>query len=98
MLAGTCRQLEIFPAVKAPDESLGIEASLFLVLDGRVLSVEKVEYWFNTETGEVEVEKQTLASNRLGPFDNREDAANALQIIAERAAKLRAEDQAEDWD
>lgn len=59
--------------------------------------MEKVEYWFNTESGKVEVGKQSLASNRLGPFDTAAEAAKAVEIIAERAAKIRAEDEADDW-
>jgi hypothetical protein len=59
--------------------------------------VEKVEYWFNTETGEVEMGKQTLASNRLGPFESEAEARRALEIIQVRAAAIREEDDAEDW-
>lgn len=64
---------------------------------GIVLSVEKVEYWFNTETGQVETGKQTLASNRLGPFDTEVEARRALEIIQERAAEIREEDELDDW-
>ena len=59
--------------------------------------MEKVEYWFNTETGEVEMGKQTLASNRLGPFESEAEARRALEIIQVRAAAIREEDDAEDW-
>ncbi len=59
--------------------------------------MEKIEYWFNTETGAVEMGKQTLASNRLGPFESEADARRALEIIQERAAAIREQDEAEEW-
>ena len=59
--------------------------------------MEKIEYWFNTETGAVEMGKQTLASNRLGPFESEADARRALEIIQERATAIREQDEAEEW-
>ena len=56
----------------------------------------KDEYWFNTKTNEVEIGKQSLSLDRIGPFATYEEAKNALQTIAQRARALRAED-AEDW-
>ncbi len=56
----------------------------------------KDEYWFNTKTNQVEIGKQSLSLERLGPFETFEEAKNALQIIALRANALRDED-AEDW-
>lgn len=56
----------------------------------------KDEYWFNTKTNEVEIGKQSLSMDRLGPFDTFEEAEKALEIISARAAKLRKED-SEDW-
>ncbi len=56
----------------------------------------KDEYWFNTKTNEVEIGKQSLSLERIGPFSTYEEAKNALEIIAQRARALRAED-AEDW-
>lgn len=52
-------------------------------------------YWFNTRTGEVEVGKLSLAQDRLGPFESREEAARAPEIVAERARKIREEDDAD---
>lgn len=49
-------------------------------------------YWFNTRTGEVEEGPQSLAIYRLGPFPTREDALRAPNIVAERAKKIRDED------
>lgn len=53
-------------------------------------------YWFNTRTREVEEGPQSLSVDRLGPFATREEAANAEEIIAERARKWAEEDAAED--
>ena len=58
----------------------------------------KEEYWFNTKTNEVEIGKQSLSLDRLGPFESFEEASNALEIIARRAKALRNEDESsEDW-
>jgi tyrosyl-tRNA synthetase len=39
----------------------------------------KEEYWFNTKTNEVEIGKQSLSLDRLGPFSTFEEAKNALK-------------------
>jgi hypothetical protein len=56
----------------------------------------KEEYWFNTKTNEVEIGKQSLSLDRLGPFRTLEEARNALEIVSKRAKALRQEE-AEDW-
>ncbi|WP_449277386.1 methionine aminopeptidase [Leucobacter sp. GX24907] len=53
-------------------------------------------YWYNTRTGEVEAGPQSLSIDRLGPFESREEAARAPEVVAERARKIREEDDAED--
>lgn len=53
-------------------------------------------FWFNTRTGEVETGPQSIALDRLGPFATREEAARALEIVEERARKIREEDEADD--
>ncbi|MEO7349930.1 MAG: methionine aminopeptidase [Terrimesophilobacter sp.] len=53
------------------------------------------EWWFNTKTQEVEEGPQSLAGDRVGPFESREDASRANEIIAERARAWAAEDAAE---
>ena len=55
------------------------------------------EWWYNNKTGEVEEGPQSLAVDRDGPFDTREEAARAPEIIAERARKW-AQEEASDWD
>lgn len=57
---------------------------------------EPQQYWFNTNTGEVEVGKQSAAIYRIGPFSSREDAARALQVIAERTKAWQSDEEAED--
>jgi len=56
----------------------------------------KDEYWFNTKTKEVENGKQSLSLDRLGPFASKQEAENAVEIIARRAAALRKEDETSD--
>jgi cell division septation protein DedD len=56
---------------------------------------QQVEYWFNTHTGQVEVGKQSLALYRLGPFQTRQEAERAPEVIAQRAAAWRAEEENE---
>lgn len=53
-------------------------------------------YWFNTQTGEVEEGPQSLSVDRIGPFETREEAARANEIVAERARKWAEEDAADD--
>ncbi|QIM16580.1 methionine aminopeptidase [Leucobacter insecticola] len=53
-------------------------------------------YWYNTRTGEVEDGPQSLSVDRVGPFQSREEAANAQEIIAERARQWAEEDARED--
>ncbi len=54
------------------------------------------EWWFNTKTQEVEEGPQSLSALRVGPFDSREEASRANEIIAERARAWAAEDAEED--
>lgn len=50
-------------------------------------------YWFNTRTGEVEEGQLSLAQYRIGPFETREEAERALEVIAERAKAWNNEDE-----
>lgn len=49
-------------------------------------------YWFNVKTGEVEVGQRSLALDRVGPFETREEAERAPEILRERAKKWAEED------
>jgi hypothetical protein len=57
------------------------------------LDNEPKEYWFNTNTNEVEVGKQVAAIYRIGPFSDYESAARALEILQERAKAWREEEE-----
>ncbi|GIG19825.1 hypothetical protein Cch01nite_05490 [Cellulomonas chitinilytica] len=50
------------------------------------------EYWYNTETHEVEEGKQSVASKLMGPYPTREDAARAIEIAKERNKAWEDED------
>jgi hypothetical protein len=50
------------------------------------------QWWYNHKTGEVEEGPQSLGSDRDGPYDSREDAANAPEIAKKRAAAWNSED------
>lgn len=54
------------------------------------------EYWFNTKTGRVEEGAQSPASQLMGPYPDRETAARAFEIAAERNERMDAADEA--WD
>jgi hypothetical protein len=54
---------------------------------------QKTEYWFNTKTLSVEVGKQALALYRIGPFETREVAENALEILKSRSKTWSEEDE-----
>jgi hypothetical protein len=60
------------------------------------LDNEPKEYWFNTNTNEVEVGKQVAAIYRIGPFSDYESAARALEILQERAKAWREEEERRD--
>lgn len=57
---------------------------------------DKVMFWFNPKTGEVEQGPQSLAMDRIGPFETAAEAARAPEIIAERARRIREEESEED--
>ncbi|CAG7845432.1 hypothetical protein USB125703_01698 [Pseudoclavibacter triregionum] len=56
------------------------------------------EFWFNTSTGEVEEGQQSLASELVGPFATREEAAKAPERLQERARQWAEEEAAEEAD
>lgn len=57
---------------------------------------ETTKFWFNTRTGEVEEGKQSIAADRLGPFDTREEALHAYDKLAENARAWAEEEAAEE--
>jgi hypothetical protein len=54
------------------------------------------QWWYNLRTKQVEEGMLSPAVDRAGPFDSREEAARAPEIIAERGRKWAAEESAED--
>jgi hypothetical protein len=57
---------------------------------------QETQFWYNTKTKRVEVGPQSIALNRIGPFATAEEAARALEIIAERARAIAEEEWLED--
>lgn len=56
------------------------------------------KYWYNLSSGEVEFGPQSLAIERVGPFDTEAEAARALETLRERSQAWAEEDAAEeDW-
>jgi hypothetical protein len=54
------------------------------------------QFWYNMKTGVVEQGRQSPAVDRVGPFDTREEAEHALDILRANSAKWAEEDAAED--
>jgi len=53
------------------------------------------QFWFNVATRKVERGPQSLALNRLGPFDTEEDALRAEEIVRRRGREIALEDETE---
>ncbi|MGJ7440569.1 SPOR domain-containing protein [Aquipuribacter sp. MA13-6] len=54
------------------------------------------QFWFNTETKQVEQGRQSHYTNRMGPYPTREAASKALETAAARTEKWDEED--EGWE
>jgi septal ring-binding cell division protein DamX len=54
------------------------------------------QYWFNTETGQVEEGQQSHYTHLMGPYPTREAAQAALQTAAAR--NERWDDEDEKWE
>ncbi|MDU0345996.1 SPOR domain-containing protein [Microbacterium sp. KSW2-29] len=59
------------------------------------MSDDNEKYWYNLETGQVEKGYESPAIDRAGPFDTAEEAANAPQLLKQRA-KQWADEEAQD--
>jgi len=56
------------------------------------------EYWYNTQTRQVEEGHQSDWRNLLGPYGTRDEAENALTTARQRTEKWDAEDRADrEW-
>lgn len=64
------------------------------------MSQDKVEYWFNITTGEIEQGAQSGWTHRMGPYETYAEAAKALEAARERTESWDAADKSwrEDWD
>jgi len=60
------------------------------------MTEQQPEYWYNTRTGEVEEGKQSIATDRVGPFATPEEASRASERLQQRAAEWAAEEAAEE--
>ena len=56
---------------------------------------EQPQWWFNHKTGEVEQGRQSLGSDRDGPYATEAEARRAPEIAAERARAWAADEAAE---
>ncbi|UYO98546.1 SPOR domain-containing protein [Microbacterium sp. M28] len=57
------------------------------------------KYWYNSVTGEVEFGMISPSTDRIGPFDTAEEAANAPEVVKRRSAAWAEEEAAENgWD
>jgi len=52
-----------------------------------------VRYWYNVRTGQVEDDdNRSIGEDVMGPYDTREDAAQALETARRKTEKWDAED------
>lgn len=54
------------------------------------------EYYFNLDTGKVEIGRQSAAHKRMGPYSSYAEAERALEMAAERNKALDEKDK--EWD
>lgn len=90
MEAGTRRSGLGVPGSKCPFKSFGIGQ---IVIGATLLAVQEKRYWFNTKTREVEEGPKSLGLDRIGPFDSYQQALRAEEIVRDKAAKIREEDE-----
>lgn len=56
---------------------------------------DQIFFWWNTRTKAVERGPKSKALERVGPFETEAEARNAEKMLAERAARWLAEEEAE---
>ena len=96
MCPGTVRAGDTLPGSSVPLEALGIAKFYFPLLARLGCMDESPQYWFNTKTQQVEEGYKSLALNRIGPFETRDEASRALEILAARAKAQREQEEQED--
>jgi|1185.fasta_scaffold894699_2 hypothetical protein len=59
---------------------------------------EKLKWWYNSRTGQVERGPQSNALDRVGPFATEEEARHAPEKLRENSQRWAAEEAADnDW-
>ncbi|GAB2504767.1 hypothetical protein CATRI_09070 [Corynebacterium atrinae] len=62
------------------------------------MALQDEKWFFDPKTGDVQQGKEGGWENRMGPYDTREEAADALKIAAARNAAADEEDSEDkDW-
>ncbi len=54
------------------------------------------KWWFNLKTGESEFGRFVDSANRVGPFETKSEADNALTILRERSESWACEEESGD--
>lgn len=68
------------------------------ILRGVHVTNDSEKYWYNFTTGKVEKGFESPAIDRAGPFETREEAANAPTLLKERSkAWADEESRDDDW-
>jgi hypothetical protein len=57
---------------------------------------EELKYWFNIKTKQVEFGLKSSSLDRIGPFETKQQAANAEEIVRSRASKWLEDEELED--
>jgi hypothetical protein len=57
---------------------------------------EESKYWFNIKTKQVEFGLKSSSLDRIGPFETKQQAANAEEIVRSRASKWLEDEELED--
>jgi hypothetical protein len=57
---------------------------------------EESMYWFNIKTKQVEFGLKSSSLDRIGPFETKQQAANAEEIVRSRASKWLEDEELED--
>jgi hypothetical protein len=57
---------------------------------------EESKYWFNIKTKQVEFGLKSSSLDRIGPFETKQQAANAEEIVRSRASKWLQDEELED--
>ncbi|MCB1298900.1 MAG: hypothetical protein KDB08_07965 [Microthrixaceae bacterium] len=65
-------------------------------LEAQIMSNASTKFWYNLVTGEVEQGFESPAIDRAGPFETREEAMKAPELLRERSRAWAEEEARED--